>query len=88
MADQIGIIRTPKGVTKDQFLDMVRAGTHDALVELMRAGTTDPSGAFYGAIKDGTREAMRAVVSAGQLRPVPDSASELGVAAVEGEAKS
>ena len=39
MADQI---RTPRGVTKDAFLDMVRAGTHDAIVELMRAGSDNP----------------------------------------------
>jgi len=77
MPDQIGTIRTPKGVTKDQFLDMVRAGTHDALVELMRAGTANPSADFFAAIRDGTREAIRAVVSAGQLRSViSDSASK------------
>jgi len=38
MADPI--IRTPKGVTKDQFLDMVRAAVHDAMRELKSAGIT------------------------------------------------
>jgi len=74
MADQT--IRTPKGVTADKFLDMVRAGTHDAMVELMRAGSSDPSADFYSAIRDGIREAVRATVSAGNLRLVPDSAPE------------
>jgi hypothetical protein len=48
MADQI--IRTPKGVTADQFLDMVRAGVHDARRELMTSGTANPSADFYAMI--------------------------------------
>jgi len=49
---------------------------------------SDPSGAFYGAIRDGTREAMRAVVTAAQLRSViSDSASERNAPAAEGVPK-
>jgi hypothetical protein len=73
MADQIGTIRTPKGVTKDEFLNQVRAGVFDAVHELMTSGSGSPSDNFYGAIKDGVREAVRATVTAGHLRPVPDS---------------
>jgi hypothetical protein len=61
MADQT-TIRTPRGVTKDQFLDMVRLGTHDAVVELMRAGSNNPGADFFSAVRDGIREAVRAVV--------------------------
>jgi hypothetical protein len=53
---------------------MVRAGTFDAMTELMRAGSSNPGADFFTAVKDGVREAMRAVVTAGHLRPVPDSA--------------
>jgi hypothetical protein len=81
MVDQI---KTPRGVTADKFLDMVRAGTHDAMVELMRAGSSDPSADFYSAVRDGVREAVRALVSAGMVRLVPDSADEPNAA--EGEA--
>src|SRR5262245_20712517 len=60
MVDPIQI-KTPRGVTKDQFLDMVRAGTHDAIVELMRAGSDNPGADFFAAIKDGIAEAVKAV---------------------------
>jgi len=83
MADQI--IRTPKGVTADKFLDMVRAGVHDAMPELMTSGTADPSADFYSAVRDGVREAIRATVTAGQLRAVPASAPEPNASAAEGE---
>ena len=79
-------VKIPKGVSKDQFLDMVRAGVHDAMRELMSAGSDSPSDNFYGAIKDGVREAVRAVVSSAQLRSViSDSAPEPNAPAAEGE---
>jgi len=73
MADQV--IRPPKGVTADKFLDMVRAGVFDAMRELMSAGIANPSADFYSAVRDGVREAVRATVTAGQLRPVPGQRS-------------
>jgi hypothetical protein len=64
---------------------MVRAGAHDAVLELLRGETNDPSANLLGAIRDGTAAAVKALVSAGQLRPVPNSAP--GASAPEGETK-
>ena len=55
-------VKVPKGISKDQFLDMVRAGVHDAMRELI-SGTANPTADFYGAVRDGGREAVRATVS-------------------------
>jgi hypothetical protein len=63
MADQV--IRPPKGVTADKFLDMVRAGVHDAMRELMSTGTTNPTVDFFAAVRDGIETAMKAVVTTG-----------------------
>ena len=45
MADQI---RTPNGITLDRYLDMVRAGAHDAVLEMLRAG--EGVNAFFNAM--------------------------------------
>jgi regulator of protease activity HflC (stomatin/prohibitin superfamily) len=77
-------VKIPRGISRDEFLNQVRCGVFDAMRELMSTGTTNPSADFYGAIRDGTREAMRAVVSAGQLRSViSDSATERNAPAAE-----
>jgi len=78
-------IKLPQNVSKDEFLDQIRAGVFDAMRELMRAGSSNPSADFYTAVKDVVREAVRATVTAGHLRPVPDSAP--GAPAAEGAAK-
>jgi len=80
-------MKIPRGVPRDQVLDQIRAGVFDAMHELMTSGSGSPSDNFYRAIQDGVREAVRATVTAGQLRPViPESAPEPG-AAPEGETK-
>jgi hypothetical protein len=67
-------IKLPRNVSKDEFLDQIRAGVFDAMHELMSTGSSSPGDNFYGAIKDGVREAVRATVTAGQLRPAPEPA--------------
>jgi hypothetical protein len=85
MVDQI---KTPRGVSADKFLDVVRAGVFDAMRELMTSGTSTPHDDFYSAVRDGVREAVRATVTAQQLRVVPDSAaSEPNAPAREEEPK-
>jgi hypothetical protein len=74
-------VRVPKGISREQFLDQIRAGVFDAMHELMTSGSGSPGDNFYGAVRDGVREAVRATVTAGQLWPVPDSAPELGASA-------
>jgi len=81
MAEQ----RLPRNVSPDQFLNQIRAGVFDAMVQLM-SGASHPSGAFFSAVRDGVREAVRATVTAGQLRAVPDSALEPSTPAAEREA--
>ena len=53
MADQI---KTPRGITLDRYLDMIRAGAHDAVVEMFR-----DSEALHAALSDGIREAVKAL---------------------------
>ena len=41
-------VRIPKGVTRDEVLNQIRAGTHDALAEMIRSasgGTRQEAGA-------------------------------------------
>jgi hypothetical protein len=52
MADQV---RVPKGISKEQFLDQIRAGVFDAVHELMTGGSGSPSDNFYGARGPGGR---------------------------------
>jgi len=80
-------MKVPRGVSRDEVLNQIRCGVHDAMHELMTTTSGSPSDNFYGAIRDGVREAVRATVTAGQLRPVPDSATELGAPAAEEEPK-
>lgn len=71
-------VKVPRDVSPEGFLDMVRCGVFDAVREIMTSSTTNPSAAFYGAIRDGVEAATKALVTAKQLRPdlvvVPDSA--------------
>ena len=64
-------VKIPRSISTDEFLNQIRCGMHDAVLELMTAGTANPGDAFYGAIRDGTREAMRAVAMSGKLQVVP-----------------
>jgi hypothetical protein len=75
-------MKVPRGVSKDEVLDQIRAGVHDAMRELISIGTTNSSAAFFAAVRDGVREAVRATVTAGHLRPVSDSPT---ASIVEGE---
>ena len=85
MADQV---KVPRGISREQFLDQIRAGVFDAMHQLMTSGNGSPSDNFYGAIKDGVREALRATVTAAQLRSViSNSAPEPNAPATEGETK-
>jgi hypothetical protein len=79
-------VRVPKGISKDDFLNQVRCGVFDAMHELlMSGGSGSPGDNFFSAVRDGVREAVRATVTAGNLRLVtPGSAP--GVRAAEGEA--
>jgi hypothetical protein len=80
-------MKVPRGVSKHEVLDQIRAGTFDALHELMTTGSGSPGDNFYRAIQDGVREAVRATVTAGQLRLVtPDGAPGSNAAAAEAEA--
>jgi len=79
MAEQI---RFPRGVTKDHFLDAVRAGVHDSMRELMSTGTSTPGAAFYGAVRDGVEAAMKAVarereVTTGGTRQEPEPSASV-----------
>jgi hypothetical protein len=77
-------VRVPKGISKDDFLNQVRCGVFDAMHELlMSGGSGSPGDNFFSAVRDGVREAVRATVTAGNLRLVPNSAFELSAA--EGE---
>ena len=58
MADQV---KVPRSISKEQFLDQIRAGTHDAMRELMSTGTTNPSADFFAAIQAGVEAAIKAV---------------------------
>jgi hypothetical protein len=80
-------VRVPKGISKEQFLDQIRAGVFDAIHELMTTASGSPGDNFFSAVRDGVREAVRATVTAERLQLVPESAPEPGVAAAEGEAK-
>ena len=80
-------VKIPRSISRDEFLNQIRAGVFDAMHQLMTSGTTNSSDTFYLAIKDGVREAVRATVTAERLRLVPESVPEPGVAAAEGEAK-
>ena len=85
MAEQV---RVPKGVSADAYLNAVRCGVFDAMHQLMTSGTSTPHDDFYSAVRDGVREAVRATVTAQQLRVVPDSAaSEPNAPAREEEPK-
>jgi hypothetical protein len=84
MAEQV---RVPKGVSADAYLNAVRC-VFDAMHQLMTSGTSTPHDDFYSAVRDGVREAVRATVTAQQLRVVPDSAaSEPNAPAREEEPK-
>src|SRR5262249_20289865 len=76
-------VRVPKGISKEQFLDQIRAGVFDAMHELLTTGSGSPGDNFYAAVKDGVREAVRATVTAGNLRLVPNSVSEPSAAEEE-----
>jgi len=65
MADQVKI---PRSISKEEFLNQIRCGVFDALRELITSGTSTPSADFYGAIRDGVAEAMKATVRLPQNR--------------------
>jgi len=76
-------VKIPRSISRDEFLNQVRCGVFDAMHQLMTSGTSTPGTDFYSAVKDGVREAVRATVSTGQLRVVPDSTPEPGAAAAD-----
>jgi hypothetical protein len=55
-------LKISRGVSKDEALNAIRCGVHDSMRELMGGGSGgSPGDNFYLAIKDGIREAVRAV---------------------------
>ena len=68
-------MKVPRGVSRDEVLNQIRAATFDAVLEVLRAGKSDdPSANLLGAIRDGTEAATKALLRSGELRPaVPDS---------------
>jgi len=64
MADQI---KLPKGISRDEFLNQIRCGTHDAVLEVIR-GNDD----FFAAVRDGIEAAVKASVR--QREPPRDDA--------------
>jgi hypothetical protein len=78
-------MKVPRGVSRDEVLNQIRAGVFDAMHELlMSGGSGSPGDNFFSAVRDGVREAVRATVTAGQLRLVT-SAPEPNASAAEEE---
>jgi len=75
-------MKVPRGVSKDQVLDQIRAAAHDAFLEVLRGGSNDPSAAggltnLLAAIRDGTEAATLALLRSGELTPaIPRSVPE------------